>query len=135
MADHPIEKFDDVEEYLRLHLRWKFYGFGGFEVDENDLDPFSKTEITVLRGVGQPNHVAAPLQVKASELQAFSVAAADISVSESSNESTNGTNGASRGIPVALPPVYSDQPYERLPAITNNKQFGLQHDGSYKYGC
>lgn len=96
------------------------------------LDPFHKTRVTVLRGVGQLNHVAAPLHVEASELKTFSVAAADISVSDSSNVSMNGTNGSSRGTPVALPPVYSAQPYEALPAITNNKHFGLQHDGTYQ---
>lgn len=67
VRDHPIEKFDNVEKYLELHLRWKFFGFGGYEVDEEDLDPFHKTQVTVLRGVGQPHHVAAP-NVKASEL-------------------------------------------------------------------
>ncbi|KAM0229071.1 hypothetical protein ACHAPO_010226 [Fusarium lateritium] len=132
VRDHPITKFDDVEKYLELHLRWKFFGFGGFEVDEEELDPFHKTQVTVLRGVGQPHHVLAPTQVKAAELETFSVAAADISVSESSTVSTNGTNGSTGGIPVALPPVYSAQPYEALPAITNNKHFGLQHDGTYQ---
>ncbi|WXC64954.1 hypothetical protein SNK03_010763 [Fusarium graminearum] len=136
VRDHPITKFDDVEKYLELHLRWKFFGFGGIEVDEEDLDPFHKTQVTVLRGVGQPNHVVAP-KVRNSELQTFSVAAADISVSESpaiSMNGTNGTNGSAGGAPVALPPVYSAQPYEALPEITNNKYFGLQYDGTYMGG-
>ncbi|KAI7771976.1 hypothetical protein LZL87_011669 [Fusarium oxysporum] len=77
---HSITTFEDVEENLRLHLRWKIIGFGGFEVDENDLDPFSKTQITVMRGVGQPRQVAAPLQVKTADLKNFSVAAVDISM-------------------------------------------------------
>ncbi|CEF87237.1 hypothetical protein FGSG_04869 [Fusarium graminearum PH-1] len=94
------------------------------------------TQVTVLRGVGQPNHVVAP-KVRTSELQTFSVAAADISVSESpavSTNGTNGTNGSAGGAPVTLPPVYNAQPYEALPEITNNKYFGLQHDGTYMGG-
>lgn len=131
VRDHPIDTFDDVEEYLKLHLRWKVYGYGGFEVDEEDLGPFSKTQITVLRGIGQPHHVAAPAQVSTSALRTFSVAAADISISAPSNLAANGTNGSAEGAPVALPPDYTRQEYESLSAITHGKHLGLQNDGSY----
>ncbi|KAL4724462.1 hypothetical protein ACLX1H_009078, partial [Fusarium chlamydosporum] len=68
VADHPIDKFDDVEEYMRRHLRWKIYEFGGSEVDENNLERFSKTSITVLRGAAQPRNVANSPRIKFSEL-------------------------------------------------------------------
>ncbi|KAG7405290.1 hypothetical protein LZL87_006534 [Fusarium oxysporum] len=135
VRDHPIDTFDDVEDYLKLHLRWKIYGYGGFEVDEEDLEPFSKTQITVLRGIGQPHHIPAPAQVSTSELRTFSVAAADISISASSDVPANGTNGSAQGTPVALPPDYSRKPYVSLPAITNGKHLGLQNDGSYSFSA
>ncbi|CAG7564494.1 unnamed protein product [Fusarium equiseti] len=131
VRDHPIDTFDDVEEYLKLHLRWKVYGYGGFEVDDEDLEPFSKTQITVLRGIGQPHHVPAPAQISTSALRTFSVAAADISISASSNVPANGANGSAEGTPVALPPDYTRKEYVSLSTITHGKPLGLQNDGSY----
>jgi len=133
VRDHPIDTFDDVEAYLKLHLRWKFYGYGGFEIDEKDLEPFSKTQITVLRGVGQPHHVPAPAQV--SELRTFAVAAADISISAPPSVPANETNATAQGTPVALPPDYSRKPYEPLPNITHGKPLGLQNDGTYSFSA
>ncbi|KAH7154288.1 hypothetical protein DER46DRAFT_628176 [Fusarium sp. MPI-SDFR-AT-0072] len=93
------------------------------------------TQITVLRGIGQPHHIPAPAQVSTSELRTFSVAAADISISASSDVPANGTNGSAQGTAVALPPDYSRKPYVSLPAITNGKHLGLQNDGSYSFSA
>lgn len=47
LKDHLKDDFNYIEKYLDLHLRWKIVGIGGVEIDRDDLEKFSKTEITV----------------------------------------------------------------------------------------
>jgi tyrosinase len=124
LTDHPLETFDQVERYLELHLRWKVYGFGGIEVAKKDYEQLSKTEITVLRGIGQPQHVAAPVKKDAIEglaLSSFSLMATDEPMTESNIKN-----------PVAVPPTYDNDSYKPLASITHGKAFGLQKDGGYR---
>lgn len=98
--DHPIGSFNEVEDYLKLHLRWRFVQAGGAVLDASR---FPNTEISVLRGVGRPR------QVK-------KTAAAEGAVRFSAMESLS--LDANSAAPT-LPPVYSD--YEVLPQITRGK--------------
>ncbi|KAL6405092.1 tyrosinase precursor [Ilyonectria robusta] len=101
--DHPIANFNEVEDYLKLHLRWRFVQSGGAVLDASN---FPNTEISVLRGVGRPRQVkktAAPEGgVRYFAMEALSLEA----------------NAAAP----TLPPVYSD--YEALPEITQGKPGG-----------
>ncbi|KAM0228209.1 hypothetical protein ACHAP5_012004 [Fusarium lateritium] len=124
LRDHPLETFDQVEKYLELHLRWKVYGFGGVEVAKKDYEQLSKTEITVLRGIGQPQHVAAPL--KRDALEGFALSSFSLMANEAPISDSNIKN------PVAVPPTYENDSYKPLASITHGKPFGLQQNGGYR---
>ncbi|KAG5815232.1 hypothetical protein H9Q74_002925 [Fusarium xylarioides] len=54
IPDHSIEDYDEIEEYLRLHLRWRVVKYGGEVVSKEGFKKnFSKLQISVLRGTGQ----------------------------------------------------------------------------------
>ncbi|KAF4454859.1 hypothetical protein F53441_2729 [Fusarium austroafricanum] len=58
MTGHPTKEYRSVEEYLRLHLRWRVVKYGGQVVcDELFMRKFSKMQISVLRGTGQANPI------------------------------------------------------------------------------
>ncbi|KAF4991858.1 hypothetical protein FGRMN_7576, partial [Fusarium graminum] len=103
VSDHSIADFDQVEDYLRLHLRWRFVKFGG-EVVSDALfrDRFSNTQISVLRGIGRSIH---PGRTATSGL--------DEALLEDGSEVTG-----------ALISIYSD--YTFLPEVTDGKPGGLQ---------
>lgn len=51
--DHSIADFSQVEDYLRLHLRWRVVKYGGEVLPEDVFEStFSKTRISFLRGLG-----------------------------------------------------------------------------------
>jgi tyrosinase len=53
ILDHPIADLSQVEDYLRLHLRWRVVKYGGEVIPEDVFESkFSRTRISVLRGLG-----------------------------------------------------------------------------------
>ncbi|KAF4439226.1 tyrosinase precursor [Fusarium acutatum] len=54
IPDHSITNFDEIEDYLRLHLRWRVVKYGGEVISEEGFrQNFSKLQISVLRGIGR----------------------------------------------------------------------------------
>ncbi|KAF5709534.1 tyrosinase precursor [Fusarium mundagurra] len=54
IPDHSIDDHDEIEEYLRLHLRWRVVKYGGEVISEEGFKKnFSKLQISVLRGIGR----------------------------------------------------------------------------------
>ncbi|KAH7125927.1 hypothetical protein EDB81DRAFT_698386 [Dactylonectria macrodidyma] len=103
VADHPITSFldEEVEEYLKLHLNWRFIQAGGAEVE---ADQFPNTTISVLRGTGKPRTIKpAPAEKGLFALEAMSLEAPS---------------------QVSLTPEYYD--YEVIPSITKGKQWGAE---------
>jgi tyrosinase len=110
--DHPLDNYvnDDVAEYLKLHLRWRFVRLGGEVVNASK---FPKTQVKVLRGVGrprQPQDLAASVSVSLSVVKSFS-ALTTIDMPAESHM-----------------PVYSR--YVALPDVTQGKPWGLQETSS-----
>jgi tyrosinase len=105
VGDHPLKDFTEVEEYLALHLRWRYIGMGGMVVD---AEQFPKTKVAVLRGVGKVPQ-AEPVAPAHEDARVYSLQ----------------VNTAS-GPQVAMPPVYSG--YQALPSITEGKPGGLTRD-------
>ncbi|KAF5672507.1 tyrosinase precursor [Fusarium heterosporum] len=103
ISDHSIADFGQVEDYLRLHLRWRFVKYGG-EVVSDALfkEKFSKTQISVLRGIGRSIH-----------LERAVTSGLDKAPLEYGPEVTH-----------ALIPIYSG--YAFLPEVTDGKPGGLQ---------
>ncbi|KAI6760465.1 hypothetical protein HG530_009325 [Fusarium avenaceum] len=53
ILDHSIAGFSQVEDYLRLHLRWRVVKYGGKVMPDDVFEStFSKIRISVLRGLG-----------------------------------------------------------------------------------
>ncbi|RBA19162.1 hypothetical protein FPRO05_10091 [Fusarium proliferatum] len=54
IPDHSLKDFGEIEEYLRLHLRWRLVKYGGEVISEQGFKKnFSKLQISVLRGTGR----------------------------------------------------------------------------------
>ncbi|SCO36199.1 related to tyrosinase precursor [Fusarium fujikuroi] len=54
IPDHSLKDFGEIEEYLRLHLRWRLVRYGGEVISEEGFKRnFSKVQISVLRGTGR----------------------------------------------------------------------------------
>lgn len=54
ISDHSLKDFGEIEEYLRLHLRWKLVKYGGEVISEEGFRKnFSKLQVSVLRGAGR----------------------------------------------------------------------------------
>lgn len=54
IPDHSLKDFGKIEEYLRLHLRWRLVKYGGEVISEQGFKKnFSKLQISVLRGTGR----------------------------------------------------------------------------------
>lgn len=109
--DHPLDNYvdDNVAEYLKLHLRWRFVRYGGEVVDASK---FPKTQVKVLRGVGRPRQPQ--------------------DLANSSNISMSVVNSFSALVTADAPaethmPVYSR--YVALPEATAGKSWGLQDSG------
>ncbi|KIL84922.1 hypothetical protein FAVG1_11792 [Fusarium avenaceum] len=53
ILDHSIADLSQVEDYLRLHLRWRVVKYGGEMMSDDVFESkFPKTRISVLRGLG-----------------------------------------------------------------------------------
>ncbi|KAF5547017.1 tyrosinase precursor [Fusarium napiforme] len=55
IPDHSVENPDEIEDYLRLHLRWRVVKYGGEVISGEGFKNFSKLQISVLRGTGRIN--------------------------------------------------------------------------------
>lgn len=54
IPDHSTKNSDGIEDYLRLHLRWRVVKYGGEVIFEEAFKKnFSKLQISVLRGTGR----------------------------------------------------------------------------------
>ncbi|KAM0549462.1 hypothetical protein ACHAPJ_009448 [Fusarium lateritium] len=105
IPDHSIRDFTEIEEYLKLHLRWRVIKYGGEVVSQDVLKKkFTKTKISVLRGVGR----VSPINLESSD----------------SSEGQHLITGILQRSQVALSSVYSN--YVFLPDVTNGKPGGLQ---------
>ncbi|KAM0425576.1 hypothetical protein ACHAPT_009107 [Fusarium lateritium] len=119
--DHPVKDFNEVDEYLKLHLRWTFVQHGGHPLNEND---FPATEISVWKGEGVPRYTKPEQKQEADMVSIATMAPNSLDtlpanpVAELSQKVINSPQSR------ALPPTYAQ--YEPIYDATDGKKWGLK---------
>ncbi|KAK7424587.1 hypothetical protein QQZ08_008597 [Neonectria magnoliae] len=119
-ANHPIQEYEQVAEYLRLHLNWKFVQHGGRELDAKG---FPNTEVSVLQGTAKPRYTK-PEKSAAADVLSVASLAVNFYAAEETNELVPVSTESVPKDSVALPPKFYG--YTPVYEATKGKDYGLE---------